>query len=184
MKTIEIEHPVITIPVSVIVREVDSSLPEYKDLFPGMPEPFKDVVIKEGIPFENIDLTAMWGKVMAKDVDNYFEEDKVNSIEDPVDNIVEEKDTFKEIIEELKLLAKQCDIEIATPYCFPDEDIQYLEDSNKLYDFLHSDNVINDRDFPFSVWGGVLCMENFKNLSFTIKGYPSKRNTGVFTFRR
>ena len=67
MKTIKIEHPVITIPVSVIVREVDSSLPEYKDLFPGMPEPFKDVIIKEGIPFEHIDLSVMWGNVMTKD---------------------------------------------------------------------------------------------------------------------
>lgn len=59
MKTIEIEHPVITIPVKVTVREVDSSLPEYEDLFPGMPEPFKNVVIKEGIPFEHIDLSAL-----------------------------------------------------------------------------------------------------------------------------
>ncbi|MBO7212455.1 MAG: hypothetical protein J6V44_15850 [Methanobrevibacter sp.] len=59
MKIIKIKQPVITIPVSVTVREVDPALPEYKDLFPGMPEPFKDVVIKEGIPFENIDLTAM-----------------------------------------------------------------------------------------------------------------------------
>ena len=67
MKTIKIKQPVITIPVSVIIREVDPSLPEYKDLFPGMPEPFKDVVIKEGIPFENIDLSAMWGKVMTKE---------------------------------------------------------------------------------------------------------------------
>ena len=88
---------------------------------------------------------------MTKDMDNYFEEDNFNFIEDSVDTIGEEKDTFKEIIEELKLLARRYDIEIATPYCFPNEDIQYLEDSNKSYNFLHSDNVINDYSFPFRV---------------------------------
>lgn len=59
MKTIKIKQPVITIPVSVTIREVDSSLPEYKDLFPGIPEPFKDVVIKEGISIEDFNLIAM-----------------------------------------------------------------------------------------------------------------------------
>lgn len=59
MRIIKIEHPVITIPVSITVREVDPSLPEYEDLFPGMLEPFKDVVIKEGIPLENFNLIAM-----------------------------------------------------------------------------------------------------------------------------
>lgn len=59
MKTIKIKNPVITIPVSVTVREVDPSLPEYKDLFPGMPEPFKDVVINKGVSLENFNLIAM-----------------------------------------------------------------------------------------------------------------------------
>lgn len=82
-------------------------------------------------------------------MDNCFEEDNFNAIEDSVDNIGEEKDTFKEIIEELKLLAKQYDIEIATPYCFPDEDIKYLEDGNKAYNFLYSDKVINNHFFAY-----------------------------------
>ena len=59
MKTIKIKNPVITIPATVTVREVDPTLPEYEDFFPGMPEPFKDAVIKEDIPFENFNLAAM-----------------------------------------------------------------------------------------------------------------------------
>ena len=59
MRTIKIEQPVITIPVEVAVMEVDPSLPEYTDIFPGMPEPFKDVVINDGVSIKNFNLIAM-----------------------------------------------------------------------------------------------------------------------------